>query len=586
MLQDNRLKQLKDLIENASRDELIWMNGYISALVSNNGNGQLNGHVNGQSVSSEVGSLNGQAGTNGHAVKKISLVYGTETGNSKKVATTLAAAAKKKGISVKLQGLDQYKITDLHKEEYFFVVISTQGEGEPPITAKKFYEHIHHQKLSLANLKYSVLALGDTAYPLFCKTGEDVDIQFEKFGASRIVPIQKCDVDYDEDALAWFDKVLHAMNNVAVVDDAIEAPPPVPVKKNIGKKYYSGKLTANIDLNDRGSEKQTYHIEISTDEPVEYEPGDAFAIVPGNRRDVVDKIVNLTGIDPALEIETAKMTNNVVELLTKHLNICFLLTSTIKKYAAIIKQEIPDTRMDLVDLLRIYPVKDATQFVEVVKILSPIAPRLYSIASSPSAHSEEIHLTVAKNRFYAQDEQKYGLCSEFLGDLPVGTVINFYIHRNRAFKLPAPEKDVIMIGPGTGIAPMRSFLYERDSNGSTGRNWLFFGEQHFITDFLYQTELQAFVQTGVLNKLSLAFSRDQSYKLYVQHRMTEQGKELYQWIESGAYLYISGTKDPMSNDVENILLRIIEQYGGKSAAEAKAYFEELKHSNRYQKDVY
>ncbi len=243
--------------------------------------------------------------------------------------------------------------------------------------------------------------------------------------------------------------------------------------------------------------------------------------------------------------------------------------------------------MDLVDLLRIYPVQNDGQFEEVIKVLMPIAPRLYSIASSPNAHgTNEVHITVARDRFLALDEQRYGLCSEFLGDQPLHTQLTFYVHKDRNFKLPAAEKDMIMIGPGTGIAPFRAFLAERDATGAPGRNWFFFGEQHFITDFLYQTELQNFVETGVLNRLDLAFSRDQQEKVYVQHRMRENATELYSWIDAGASVFISGTKDPMSRDVENTLLEIIGEQGKKTDEEAKKYIEQLKKEGRLEKDVY
>jgi sulfite reductase (NADPH) flavoprotein alpha-component len=576
MLAKERLQQLQDLINTSSKEELIWINGYLSGLVANshtNGNGHMTAGVN----------------SNGHAVpaaiKKISLVFGTETGNSKRLATHLASIAKKKGVNAKLMGLDQYRISDLPKEEYFFVVISTQGEGEPPVGAKKFYDHIYQTELSLPNLKYSVLALGDTSYPLFCKTGEDVDAQFSKFGAKRIVPLQKCDIDYEEEAEQWFGQVL----NVLVEQQPAIAPEIIKqvAKKPTGKKYYNGMILANINLNDRGSNKQTYHLEIGTEETIEYEPGDTIGIIPRNRQEVVEKIVSLTGIDASLVIELTKSTASVNELLTQHLNICYLLSSTIKKYAAIIQQEIPDTRMDLVDLLRIYPVKDAAQFIEVVKILMPIAPRLYSIASSPASHGvTEVHITVAKDLFLAQDEQRFGLCSEFLGDQPLHSAITFYVHKDKHFKLPAADKDIIMIGPGTGVAPFRAFLAERDATGAIGKNWFFFGEQHFTTDFLYQTEIQNYVQTGVLNKIDLAFSRDQPEKIYVQHRMLEKADELYKWINKGASFYISGTKDPMSRDVEQTLLQIIREQGKKTEEEAKQYLEQLKKENRYEKDVY
>jgi sulfite reductase (NADPH) flavoprotein alpha-component len=572
MLGEARLKQLHDLIDSYSKEELIWINGYLSGIVAN---GKTNGvaHANGNEVKTV-------------STKKISLAFGTETGNAKRLATHLAAVAKKKGVNAKLVGLDQYRLTDLPKEDYFFVVISTQGEGEPPIPAKKFYDHIHESALDLSKLKYSVLALGDTSYPMYCKTGEDVDAQFSKFGAKRVVPLQKCDVDYEDDAQQWFEKVLSILDEQPA-PVAPTAPAAQPATKKAGKKYYNGTILTNINLNDRGSNKQTYHIEIGTDETIEYEPGDTIGIIPRNREDVVSKIISLTGVDGSLVLETTKVTAPIKELLTQHLNICYLLTSTIKKYAAIIQQEIPDTRMDLVDLLRIYPVKDAAQFVEVMKVLMPIAPRLYSVASSPNGHgNNEVHITVARDRFLAQDEQRYGLCSEFLGDQPVNSTLTFYVHKDKNFKLPAADKNIIMIGPGTGVAPFRSFLAERDATGATGKNWFFFGEQHFITDFLYQTEMQNYVETGVLNKLDLAFSRDQEHKVYVQHKMLEKANELFQWINDGAYLYISGTKDPMSKDVENTLLQIIEEQGQESKEGAKKYLEELKKLGRFEKDVY
>ena len=574
MLAEERLKQLQELINTSTKDELIWINGYLSGLVKD-GNG------NGHAVASNNG--NGHASTT--AVKKITLAFGTETGNAKKLATHLAAIAKKKGVNAKLTDLSQYRVADLTKEDYFFVVISTQGEGEPPLPAKKFYDYIHENELALTNIKYSVLALGDTSYPMFCKTGEDVDARFQKFGGKRVVDLQKCDVDYEEDALAWFEKVLatvEAHETVAHVD----GPAPAKLTKANTKKYYNGTILTNVNLNDRGSNKQTYHIEIATDEVIEYVPGDAIGVFPKNRFDVVEKIIALTGVDANAEVVTTKATATVRDLLTNNLNICYLLTSAVKKYAAIIQQEIPDTRMDLVDLLKIYPVKNAEQFIEVIKTLSPIAPRLYSIASAPAVQESEVHIIVARNRFLAQDEQKFGLCSDFLGDQPNGTPISFYVHKNRAFRLPAAEKDIIMIGPGTGIAPMRSFLIERDATGATGRNWLFFGEQHFITDFLYQTEIQNYKETGVLNNLDLAFSRDQQQKIYVQHRMLEKAADLYQWINGGAFIYISGTKDPMGKDVENTLLQIIAEQGNKTTEEAKKYLEQLKDEGRYEKDVY
>lgn len=554
MLTSTKMKLVEELISTSTKEELIWLNGYLNGIVAANP-----GFVADQVVPQKT------------AVRKITLVFGTETGNAKKISSELAAAAKKKGLVVKLSSLEQYRLTDLSKEEYFFIVISTHGEGEPPASAKPFFDHIHQGNLSLQNFKYSVLALGDTSYPLFCKAGEDVDIRLEKCGGNRIIPMQKCDVDFEEDARHWFEKVL------SVIDTTKDlAPSSVSAEiKKPAKKVYEGKVITNINLNDKGSNKETYHIEIATNETVEYEPGDSLAIIPHNRKEVVDEIINLAGIDPAIVVNTAKVSASVEELLTRHLNICYLLSSTVKKYAGIAGQHIPDVRMDLKDLLRIYPLKEPSLFIEIIKILNPIAPRLYSISSSPTVHADEVHITVGKHRFYAEGEERFGLCSEFLGVLPAGTGMEFYIHKNRAFKLPAANQDIIMIGPGTGIAAFRSFLAERDASGAPGRNWLFFGEQHFVTDFLYQTEIQQYLQTGVLSKVSLAFSRDQQQKIYVQHRIKEHGQELVEWISAGAFVYISGSKQ-MGADVEATLTELI----------GEAYVKKLKTEGRLQKDVY
>lgn len=572
MLEAAKLKQWDELIGTASPEELIWINGYLSGIVARAARGP-------EATVDAAPAV---------AVKKAHLVFGTETGNARKLAGRLAATAKKKGIPIKLSGLDQYRLTDLSKEDYFFVVISTQGEGEPPLTAKKFYEHIHAARPDLSKLKFSVLALGDTSYPLYCKTGEDVQQRFKALGATEIIPMQKCDVDYDADADAWFEQVTQLLTAPAQSPVSAGTPVAAPAaKKAAGKKYFQGTIAANINLNDHGSKRETYHIELTTEEPVVYEPGDTIGIVPRNRAAVVDRILQLTGADGDQVVATSRASAPIRELLTIHLNICYLMTNTVKKYATLTGQEIPDTRMDLVDLLRIYPVKDAAMFTDVLSLLLPVAPRLYSIASSPAAHGEnEVHITVAKDRFLAEDEQRFGLCSEFLGDLPEGSTLSFYIHKSRNFKLPAPDKKVIMIGPGTGVAPFRSFLAERDATGASGENWFFFGEQHFASDFLYQTEMQTFHQTGVLNRLDLAFSRDQAEREYVQHRMLENASAIYEWIEQGAHLYVSGVKDPMSREVEQALLQIISEQGKKTAEEATAFLEQLRKENRYEKDVY
>lgn len=564
MLAENKLKVFLELIKVSSQEEVIWMNGYLSGMLASKSETRQ------------------EPAPQKSPVSKITILYGTETGNSKRLATIFAAKAKKSGINAKVVSMDQYRTGDLSREEYLLSIVSTHGEGDPPAAAKKFYDQIHLNGFELPKLKYSVLALGDTSYPLFCKTGEDVDAQLQKLGGKRIVPMQKCDVDFAEDADAWFTNV---MNALSAGENEAPAAPPAIVKKTTGRKNFTGTVLTNINLNDRGSAKETHHIEISA-EGIDYLPGDSMGIIPENPLSTVQSLLALAGIQ---DNETAVYKNeevSVTDLLRKKMNIFYLPERVIKKYAGLVRQQIPATRMDLLDLLRIYPVDSAAHFKEVLSVLEPITPRLYSISSSPEAHNGELHITVAKNNFNINDEIKYGLTSDFLSQVKPDQEMHFYIHPNGEFRLPEEDKDIIMIGPGTGIAPFRSFLAQRDAMGAVGKNWLFFGDQHFTTDFLYQTEFQSWLETGVLTKMNVAFSRDGKEKVYVQHKMLQEGALMYAWLEAGACLYICGSKDPMSTDVENALLRIIEVHGSRSGEEALQYLDQMKEDGRYMKDVY
>jgi len=565
MLVESRLKTLQEFISASTRDELVWVNGYLNGILSRNETNEV------QPVSKNNG------------VNKITIAYATETGNSKRLATEFAAKAKKQGIHAKVHGLDQYKLNDLSKEEYFLAIVSTHGDGEPPVAAKKFYDHIHQNGFQLSKLKYSVLALGDSSYPLFCKAGEDVDVQLNKLGGSRIAPLQKCDIDYSTDADEWLNRVFKNLKETNTSENIVL--PTAPVKKTAGKKIYSGKILTRINLNDRGSLKETNHIEIEAQDVV-YQPGDSIGIIPENKKAIVENIIALAGIDPQENIDYKDELISVHDLLQKKLNIIHLPERVIKKYASVVQQEIPDTKFDLPDLLKIYPVKGQKEFIEILKVLEPISPRLYSIASSPEAHPGEVHITVAKNCFTVNQEVKYGLASEFLSLLDEDNELKFYIHPNHCFRLPEEDKSVIMIGPGTGIAPFRSFIAERDANGATGKNWIFFGDQHFIADFLYQSEIQSWLETGALTKVDIAFSRDQQEKIYVQHKIIKNGFEFFEWLETGSYVYVCGAKTPMSADVEDSIIQVVEQFGERTKEEAQKYVEELKEAGRYLLDVY
>lgn len=568
MLAEPKAKLLSELINNLSKEELIWVNGYLSGLVSLPGTEDI-----------VQPALQTTA-----AHKKITIAYGTETGNAKKLATEFASKAKKNALPIKLISLDQYRLTDLAKEEYFITVISTQGEGEPPIAAQKFYDHIHNNGFKIPQLKYAVLALGDTSYPMFCKTGEDVDTQFQELGGNRIAPLQKCDLDYETEAHQWFDTIIKSLHSNETAAADTKPAVATETKKPAGKKIYSGTILSNINLNATGSNKRTYHIEIAA-EGVEYISGDSIGIVPQNDPLVVEEIIALAQLDRNKTITWRNETATIEELLTSKINISFLLDKVIKQFAVISGNEMIGTRMDLVELLRQQPI-NASQFKELLGSLNPIAPRIYNIASSPATHEGEVHITVLQEKFTINQKNKTGLCTLFLEDKKEGEAIRFFIQTNKRFRLPAADKDIIMIGPGTGIAPFRSFVAERDSLAATGRNWLFFGEENFTTDFLYQTEWQDWFATDTLTKISLAFTNDAEEPFLIHRKLYMQAAELFEWIQAGATLYLCGQKDPMSKEVEATLLTIIEEQGKLNKEDAAKYFEQLKDEGRYVKDVY
>ncbi len=563
MLAEPKLKILADFIGQLNKEELIWVNGYLSGLVAEP-------FKEPAVVRNEV------------TAKKITIAYGTETGNSKKLATDFAAKAKKKGIQTKLVSLDQYKLTDLSKEEYFVTVISTQGDGEPPATAQKFYDHIHNNGFKLPQLKYGVLALGDTAYPLFCKTGEDVDKQLQHLGGQRIADLQKCDLDYESTAQQWFDAVMQQLQVKEKAAPVIVAP--VETKKPAGKLYYDGIIQTHINLTATGSSKKIYHIELAA-EGVEFLPGDSIGIVPENDSILVDQILKLVSVNGNRTITWKNETATIRELLISKINISYLLEKSVKHYATVTEHEIPVGKTDLLSLLKQYPLAKPELFEQVIEGLTQIVPRIYNIASSPEAHNGEVHVTVLRDVFKNDEQEQTGLCTQFLENKNEGDIVRFFIQSNKRFRLPAPDKDVIMIGPGTGIAPFRSFIAERDTIAASGKNWLFFSEDHFTTDFLYQTEWQTWFETGTLTKVSLAFKNGSENAGSLADKIIQQGKELFEWLEQGASLYLCGEKEPAGKAIEEALLSVFKTQTGNETA-ANVYFENLKKANRYAKDLY
>ncbi len=583
MLSESKLSVLQEFVQNVSYEELIWTKGYLAGFSDRQNVSQNT--IENKSTSFPVKTL------------KPLILYGTETGNSKKVATQLLTSFKKSKIKVKVADVFGYDIKKLAKEDLVLFVISTQGEGELPQNAKAFYDKLNSSKENLSHLKYAVFALGDSSYPLFCEAGNLIDTLFEKKQAQRILPLVKSDVDFVPVAKKWeqdLQVVFQKWQNNSVVENEILSVPSTAVSS--AKKKYKGKIFHKIILNDRGSNKETYHIKIESNEKIAYQSGDALGVIAKNSETDIDKIISYFQEDANRFLTIKGETKTLYDWL-KIRNIKGLSKNSITKILKFINVdnfEIQSEKKDLIDILTQISAFSPLKIDSILEILLPIAPRLYSISSSSEAHQDddddnnkgEVHLTVALDKFKVENELKTGLASQFLADFPLETEFDFYIHSNSNFRLPTENTPIIMIGAGTGIAPFRSFLAQRDATGDEGKNWLFFGEQHFTLDFYYQTEIQEWIATGLLTKFDAAFSRDQAEKIYVQHRLQEKAKEVNQWLEEGAVLYVCGQKNPMSQDVENTLIQIISEQRNVDTQTAKKILQDLEEQGKYQKDVY
>lgn len=589
MLSDEKRNRFLQLLKESTKDEWVWMSGYLSALTQPS----IGGSSVDVSITPPVSIDSGSDPLHGNLKTQpiqCSVVYGTETGNSKKLGTELVKKLKELGVSAKLKSTDTYKAKDLKEEEYLFVIVSTHGDGEPPQAAKPFIQILKDSKDSLSKVKFAVLGLGDTSYPLFCQTGEDVDSMLSKLGAERIQPLGKCDVDFDLVAKPWMSELiakLNAHSKTATTQSSVQTQTSTTKPTSGGKIVYEGAVITNIVLNDVGASKSTRHIEIKTTVPIDYQPGDSAGFIAYNRDEEVNRILSLLKTDRETRVTYKGETWMAYDLFRKKVSVRFLPDRVIQKYAALVGKEIPSGKTDLDVLLTLHTSETKLELQTLVDILEPIVPRYYSIASSPSAHGEdEVHLTVAEVEIETFTGLKTGFCSGFLAELKEGDLVLFFIQRNNSFRLPSPDTDIIMIGPGTGIAPFRSFLFEREQNSGNGRNWLFFGERNFVSDFYYQTELLELMDTGVLHKLNAAFSRDTKQKVYVQDRMGENAAELLKWIENGAVIYLCGSKDPMSKDVDRKLIEILSERTFDTGKDASDYLKELEEMGRYIKDVY
>ncbi|WP_323059346.1 assimilatory sulfite reductase (NADPH) flavoprotein subunit [Aeromonas hydrophila] len=584
-LSDEQQRQLSQALSTLNTQQLAWVSGYLYGL-------------------SQAGSQPAVSGAAATAPSgNLTILYGSLTGNAKGVASAIKAQAEARGLPVTLTSMADYKPKQLKKETHLLVVVSTYGEGEPPESAVDLFEQLKKGKVGkLEGLKFAVLGLGDSSYEFFCQTGKDFDSLLTKAGADRVHELASLDVDYQDAAKAWGEQ---ALNAIAATLSAGPAGSSVAsaVQQAVGHSQYSkenpfpARLSVNQKITGRDSTKDIRHIEISLEESgIRYQPGDALGIWFDNDPVLVSEVLALAGLSG----DEATARGSLREVLSRELELTRLHGGFITGLAEIsANPALKDLAGDkaqinalvasaqVVDVLKRFPT--ALTAEQLLGLLRPLTPRLYSIASSQREVEEEVHLTVGVVRYPQEDGTvRSGAASSYLADrLAEDAEVRVFVEHNDNFRLPPnPDTPVIMVGPGTGIAPFRAFLQEREAQGAEGNNWLFFGNPHFTQDFLYQVEWQRYVKSGLLSKISLAFSRDQAEKVYVQHRLREAGQELYQWLEAGAHFYVCGDANQMAKDVQEALLDVIAEHGHKSREEAEEYLSELRRAKRYQRDVY
>jgi len=613
---ENQVELLNRLLPSLTENQQIWLSGYLTALHRPASTGSGPGAAGLQvipaaPVTADIAAAAGSPA----ASREVTVLFGSQTGNCQRLATSLSHKLEEQGFQVTLASMNSFKPNGLKKVENLLLLVSTHGEGEPPDNARSFHEFLYSKRApQLSGLRFSVLALGDTSYEFFCQTGKDFDQRLEELGGRRLTPRVDCDLDYDEPVAGWFGNVIGSLNGSlaapavsaeivleAVTSESAESGEPVYSRNN----PFQAEVLENLNLNGRGSDHETRHLELSLEgSNLQFEPGDSLGVYPENQPELVDAVIEAMGWSPEERVPFNKNgeEGTLRDALLYHYEITLLTKPLLKQVAELSssaalaellsperKQELKEyiQGRDLLDLLRDFAPWQvpARTFVT---ILRKLPARLYSIASSYTANPDEVHLTVRVVRYEAHGREKYGVCSvHFAERVQPGGKLPVYIQHNRNFKLPAnPEVPVIMIGPGTGVAPFRSFLEEREELGAQGKTWLFYGDRHFVTDFLYQTDWQRMLKSGVLTKLDVAFSRDTDEKVYVQHRILENSREIYEWLQEGAHLYICGDKQNMAHDVHSALVTVIQQEGGISPEEAAAYLNNLQQEQRYQRDVY
>ncbi|MFT5544103.1 MAG: sulfite reductase (NADPH) flavoprotein alpha-component [Glaciecola sp.] len=592
-LTEQQLQMLSSTASSLNKEQLIWASGFLAGLA---GSSQT------LSIPTSVKALSSNA-----AQPELTILYGSQTGNAKGIAQNYKVSASQQGFNAKVISMADYKPRQLKNETHLVVIVSTHGEGDAPDDAIELFDFLASRKApKIPNLKFSIVGLGDTSYEFFCQTGKDFESRLLSLGATALVERLDCDVDYDATVADWTTALNSKLKDELkpIVNEKIAYLTPAAnavVESLYNKKHpFSGSLSEATKITARDSVKDIRHIEISLeDSGIVYKPGDALGVWFSNDEAIVQRILTATSTEAEMNVSVVDAEMTLQEALLNKRELTLSYPGFVKAYQASTshielgqliqnKGELREylSVSQIVDIVEKYPARIDAQAL--VDALRPITPRLYSIASSQAEVEDEVHLTVAHIEYEANGFTHQGGASGFLSTrLVEGEQLNVYVENNDNFRLPAdPNTPIIMIGPGTGIAPFRAFMQERDANQAEGKNWLFFGNPNFTQDFLYQTEWQGYLKSGLLNKISLAFSRDQAEKVYVQDRLKENGKEVFDWLEQGAHFYICGDALRMAKDVETSLLELVAEHGNRTLAEAKQYVGEMRKSKRYQKDVY
>jgi sulfite reductase (NADPH) flavoprotein alpha-component len=555
----------------------------------------------------------------------LSILFGSQTGTAEGLAKRIAKEAGKRGFASTTHDLAKYPVAQLASEERVLIVTSTYGDGEPPDNAKAFWDFLNSSAApKLPQLRFSVCAIGDSNYPKFCGFGKELDARLEALGANRMHPRADCDLEYEEPFAKWLNEALSAMATgapassmapnagvqaLACSEDPLKrelqlAEPVRGAPKFSRANPFPAALVTNRKLNAPGSEKDTRHFEIDLNgSALNYDAGDALGVIPENCQELVTDLLSALKCSGDEAVSGRDGTEvSLRDALARHYEVTKISQPFLKAMAErtsdelLTKLTMPGVNGELtkflwgreiIDLLLAHP---AVKFssAEFVALLKKLQPRLYSISSSPKAHPGQVHLTVNVVRYESLARKRKGVCSSFLADrVTPSAPVPVFVHANKNFRPPTNgETPMIMVGPGTGIAPFRAFIEDRQATGAKGKNWLFFGDQRAATDFMYRDELETLKRDGVLTRLDTAFSRDQAEKIYVQDRMREQGRELFAWLEAGAHFYVCGDANRMAKDVDAALHEIVQTAGGRTKEQAAEYIAGLKSQKRYQRDVY